>query len=134
VSLDRAVVIRAVSEYTGAQGPQYGGGVSAESVGSTGLWLGKVTIAPGARTRAHLHERHETAIYVLEGECIVYSGRELAARDAASAGEYMYIPANVSHVAVNASATERCVAIITRTDPNEQESVVLQPELDGRVP
>ena len=130
---DRAIVIRSVTEYTGAQGPRYGGGVSAESVGSTGLWLGKVTIAPGTRTKAHLHERHETAIYVLEGECVVYSGRDLGTRAAARAGEYLYIPANVSHLAVNASTTAPCVAIITRTDPKEQESVVLQPELDGRV-
>lgn len=130
---DRAIVIRTVREYTGAQGPRYGGGVSAESVGSTGLWFGKVTIAPGARTKAHLHERHETAIYVLSGECVVYSGRDLATRDVARPGEYLYIPANVSHIAVNASATEQCVAIIARTDPNEQESVVLQAELDGRV-
>ena len=56
---DRAKVVRTVQEYTGAQGPRYGGGVSTESVGSTGLWFGKVTIAPGARTKPHLHERHE---------------------------------------------------------------------------
>ena len=29
------------------------------------------------------------------------------------------------------SATESCVAVIARTDPNEQESVILLPELDG---
>ena len=61
---DRATVIRAVTEYTGAQGPRCG----------------------------------------------------------------------VSHVPVNASAIESLVAIIARTDPNEQESVVLQPELEARVP
>ena len=31
---------------------------------------------------------------------------------------------------VNVSSTERAVALISRTDPNEQESVVLLPELD----
>jgi uncharacterized RmlC-like cupin family protein len=35
---------------------------------------------------------------------------------------------------MNASQSEPCVALIARTDPNEQESVVLLPELDGRVP
>ena len=131
---DRAVVVRAVREYTGAQGPRYGSGVSAEAVGSTGVWLGKVTIAPGARTKAHLHEQHETAILVLSGSCLVYSGPDLAAEDRAGPGEYVYIPASVSHVAVNASASEPCVAVIARTDPNEQESVVLQPALDGVIP
>lgn len=131
---DRATVVRSVQEYVGAQGPRYGGGVSAENVGSTGLWFGKVTIAPGARTKAHLHERHETAILVLAGSCLVYSGRDLSVQDRVGPGEYIYIPASVSHVAVNASATEPCVAVIARTDPNEQESVVLQPELESRIP
>ena len=130
---DHATVVRAVQEYTGAQGPRYSGGVSSESVGSTGLWLGKVTIGPGGRTKAHLHEQHETAILVLSGSCVMYSGRDLATKEQVGSGEYIYIPANVSHVAVNASATEPLVAVIARTDPNEQESVVLQPELEGRI-
>ena len=131
---DRATVVRTVQEYVGAQGPRYGGGVSAENVGSTGLWFGKVTIGPGGRTKPHLHEQHETAILVLSGTCVVYSGGDLATKEQVGPGEYIYIPANVSHIAVNASATEPCVAVIARTDPNEQESVVLQPELEGRVP
>ena len=31
---------------------------------------------------------------------------------------------------INTSTTEHCIAVIARTDPNEQESVVLLPELD----
>ena len=131
---DRATVIRAVKEYVGAQGPRYGGGVSAESAGSTGLWFGKVTIGPGGRTKAPLPERHETAILVLSGTCIVHSGSDLATTERVGPGEYIYIPASVSHVAVNASATEPLVAVIARTDPNEQESVVLQPELEALIP
>ena len=131
---DRASVVRSVLEYTGAQGPRYGGGVSAESVGSTGIWFGKVTISPNGRTKPHLHAQHETAILVLSGTCIVYSGRDLATQEQVGPGEYVYIPASVSHVAVNASATEPLVAVIARTDPNEQESVVLQPELESKIP
>jgi uncharacterized RmlC-like cupin family protein len=130
----KATVLRESVAYVGAQGPRYGGGVSAESVGSTGLWFGRVTIGPGERTKAHLHERHETAIYVLSGTCVVYSGADLAAREEAGAGDYIYIPASTSHLAANASATEPLTALIARTDPNEQESVVRQPELDGRAP
>jgi uncharacterized RmlC-like cupin family protein len=132
--MTNAVVLRESAAYVGAQGPRYGGGVSAESVGSEGLWFGRVTIGPGERMKAHLHERHETAIYVLSGRCVMYSGPELATREEAGPGDYVYIPASVSHLAANASLTEPVVAIIARTDPNEQESVVLQPELDGRAP
>ena len=132
--MTKATVLRESAEYVGAQGPRYGGGVSAESVGSAHLWFGRVTIGPGGRTKAHLHERHETAIYVLAGSCVVYSGPDLALREEAGPGDYIYIPASTSHLAANASVTEPLVAIIARTDPNEQESVVLQPELDRRVP
>ena len=55
-------------------------------------------------------------------------------REEAGPGDYIYIPASTSHLAANASTTEPLIAIVARTDPNEQESVVLQPELDARVP
>jgi uncharacterized RmlC-like cupin family protein len=42
----------------------------------------------------------------------------------------MYIPANVPHLPYNMSETEPCIAVVARTDPNEQESVVLLPELE----
>ncbi len=44
----------------------------------------------------------------------------------------MYIPAGVPHLPANISDAP-CSAVIARTDPNEQESVVLLPELDGLV-
>jgi len=47
-----------------------------------------------------------------------------------TAGAFVYIPADVPHLPYNSSATETCVAVMARTDPNEQESVVLLPELD----
>jgi hypothetical protein len=31
----------------------------AETVGSSSLWLGKITLPAGKRTRAHVHEHHE---------------------------------------------------------------------------
>ena len=132
--MTKATVLRESAAYVGAQGPRYGGGVSAESVGSKGIWFGRVTIGPGERTKAHLHERHETAIYVLSGKCVVYSGADLAVREEAGPGDYIYVPASTSHLAANASQTEPLTALIARTDPNEQESVVLQPELERRVP
>lgn len=130
----RAKVIRTSSSYIGKQGPSYAGGVSAESAGSEHLWLGRVEVPPHGRTKAHLHERHETAIYVVEGECEVYTGANLSEHEVVRAGEYVYIPQSVPHVAVNRSGTMPMVAMIARTDPNEQESVVLLPELEAAVP
>jgi uncharacterized RmlC-like cupin family protein len=127
-------VVRSAQEYQGKQGPSYAGGISAESVGSRAIWLGVVTMPPGTRTKAHLHDGHETAFYVLSGECDIWYGQNLQDHDVARAGDYIYIPAGVSHVAVNRSQTEPMIAVGARTDPSEQESVVLQPELEVKVP
>ena len=89
-----------------------------------------VTLPPGARAKAHKHAAHETAIYVLSGTSAMDYGERLEQRLHANAGEFLYIPANVPHRPFNTSDTEPCVAIIARTDPNEQESVVLLPELE----
>ena len=131
--MDRAVIVRSASTYQGKQGPTYAGGVSAESAGSEHLWLGRVVVPPGGRTKTHLHEHHETAILVLTGECDLYTGDGLAHHDVVRAGEYIYIPANCPHVVVDRQKGP-LEAILARTDPNEQESVVLLPELESKVP
>jgi uncharacterized RmlC-like cupin family protein len=89
-----------------------------------------VTIPPGGRAKAHLHQDHETAIYVLQGEAYMRYGPQLADQLVARAGDFVYIPAGVPHLPYNPSPTEPCIAVLARTDPKEQESVVLLPELD----
>jgi uncharacterized RmlC-like cupin family protein len=132
---DVCILRKADESYEGKQGPEYAPGVSAEGTGARGLWMGSVVIAPGGRTKAHLHEAHESAVYVVRGTITVYHGTDLAAEPLTSAaGDFVFIPAGVPHVAVNASATEEAEAVLSRTDPNEQESVVLLPELEQRVP
>ena len=128
-------VVRGGDSYEGKQGLDYTPGVSAETVGSQALWLGTVPLPPGGgRTKAHLHENHESALYMLSGENVeVYTGEELEHRDVANAGDYLYFPAGVPHVAVNRGETP-AVFVAARTDPNEQESVVMRPELDEKVP
>lgn len=49
------------------------------------------------------------------------------------AGDMIYIPADVPHLPFNDGDTP-AVAVIARTDPHEQESVVLLPELEALVP
>jgi hypothetical protein len=47
---------------------------------------------------------------------------------------FFYIPADVPHLPYSPSETEEVVALISRTDANEQESVFLLPEPDGLHP
>ena len=95
--------------------------------------VGDVAIPPGARAKAHLHESHETALYVISGEAVTWYGDRLEHMAVTKAGDMFYIPAGVPHLPANVSDAP-CTAVIARTDPNEQESVVLLPELDGLVP
>ncbi len=126
-------VVRPGETYDGKQGLTYVEGISAERVGSTGICMHLLTIPPGARANAHLHETHETAIYVISGEAEMWYGEGLAEHLTVRAGEFLYIPAGMPHLPVNMSA-EPCTGVLARTDPNEQESVVLLPELDAAVP
>jgi uncharacterized RmlC-like cupin family protein len=61
----------------------------------------------------------------------MYYGERLEHHLVSRAGDFVYIPANVPHLPYNMSQTEPCTALISRTDANEQESVVLLPELDA---
>lgn len=124
-------VVRPQESYEGKQALTYFSGISAQSVGSQGICMHVLTIQPGQKAKAHLHEAHETAIYVLHGEAEMWYGGGLAQRLVVREGEYLYIPAGVPHLPFNASESIPCTAILARTDANEQESVVLLPDLEA---
>lgn len=124
-------LLRAGEQFTGKQGLNYAVGISAESVGARAIHMQLVTIPPGGRAHAHKHATHETAIYVLSGEGSMWYGERLEHHTIVRPGDFFYIPADVPHLPYNPSKTEPVVAVIARTDPNEQESVILLPELDG---
>lgn len=117
-------LIRGGESYDGKQGLSYFSGISAESAKSEKLCMHIVTIPPGASARPHYHEAHESAIFVLEGTSEMRHGPNLENVMEIRAGDFCYIPADVPHQPYN--PTDRPVrAVIARTDPNEQESVVL---------
>jgi uncharacterized RmlC-like cupin family protein len=124
-------VIRPGSQFSGKQNLLYETGISADTVGAKGIHMQLATLPPKARAKAHKHQAHETAIYILKGRSGMWFGEGLKEHLEVSEGEFLYIPADMPHLPYNASETESCVAIITRTDPNEQESVTLLPELDS---
>ena len=117
-------VIKASEGFHGKQGLDYFSGVSAESAGSTGICMHLLVIPPGGKAKPHYHENHETAIYQLEGVTEFHHGPNLEFTSRVEAGDYVYIPAGVPHQPYNPS-DKPAKALIARTDPNEQESVVL---------
>ena len=125
-------VVHSGETYTGKQAFTYFAGISAENCEAQGICMHLLTIPPGGRAKAHLHENHETAIYVISGEAGMWFGENLEEHLDCRAGDYVYIPPGMPHLPYNASEDQSCTAVIARTDPNEQESVVLLPELDER--
>jgi uncharacterized RmlC-like cupin family protein len=116
--------------YDGKQGFTYFEGLSAENAQTEAICMHLLVIPPGGRAHAHMHESHETVIFVVSGEAKVWYGDNLQDFTVTRAGDFFYIPAGVPHLPYNDSS-EPCTAVIARTDPNEQESVVLLPELEA---
>ena len=117
------VVIRAGGSYGGKQGVSLATGVSHRSAGSRALCLHLVTIPPGTRGVPHAHDGHESAIYTVSGETEVWHGEGLRNRTVVHAGDFMYVPPGIPHLPVNRSDV-LTVAVVARTDPQEQESVL----------
>jgi uncharacterized RmlC-like cupin family protein len=130
----KASVVKSGAAYRAEQGSDYEPGVSAETVGSKAIWLGMISLPPGKRTRAHVHEHHETALYMLSGDAMeLWTGDQLQYRDIVQPGDYIFIPANMLHVAVN-RGEKPAVFIGSRNEPTAQESMALHPEMDRKVP
>jgi len=133
VTIDRTPtcrVVRAETEFVGKQGHLCAPAISAQSVGAQKIHLQIVRIPPGVFARAHKHRGHETALLVLSGQSGMWYGDELDKHLVAGAGDFLYIPANLPHLPYNLSDVESCIALVARTDANDQESVELLPDLD----
>ena len=118
------VVIRGGETYDGKQGVSLAAGISQGSAGSRALCMHVLTIPAGTRGTPHLHDGHETAIYIAEGEVEVWHGTGLAGRSLVRAGDFLYVPPGTPHLPVNRSGAPM-VAVVARNDPAEQESVLV---------
>lgn len=118
------VIIRSGTGYDGRQGMSLSTGISRSSAGSRAICMHLVVIPPGTRGAPHVHDGHESAIYIAQGEVEVWYGPGLANRTDLMTGDFLYIPPGTPHLPVN-RGEPTALAVIARTDPAEQESVVL---------
>lgn len=100
-------------------------GISTATTGARHLSMNIVIIPPGGAAQPHVHQGYETAIYLMSGRVETRYGPGLRKSVINEAGDFIFIPADVPHQPVNLSATEPAHAVVARSDPNEQESVVL---------
>ena len=98
-------------------------GISGRTVGAQGLSMHLVVIPPGARAEPHLHRGYETGIYVLEGRVETRWGANLEHSVVSEAGDFLFVPPDMPHEAINLSATEPARAVVARNDPAEQDRV-----------
>jgi uncharacterized RmlC-like cupin family protein len=105
-------------------------GVNEVSAGSRGLSMLVTMLGPGRCTNAHYHVDSETAIYGVSGNARMFYGEKLENFVDVGAGDFIYIPPFCPHKTYNLSHTADAVFVTARTDPFEQERVVVTPEVD----
>lgn len=115
----------------GPQGQRLFPSVNTTLSGSSQLSIGTVLMPPGGISRAHVHNRYELVVVVVEGLAATLLGPDLEPA-VQGPGDFLLIPAGVPHVAVNLRADHRVLAIETRADPDFNNDVELLPELDAK--
>lgn len=98
-------------------------GISGKTAGASGISMNIVIIPPSAKAEPHYHDGFETAIYLLKGRVQTFYGENLSKSIINQQGDFIFIPDGVPHQPVNLSSTEEAIALVSRNDPNEQESV-----------
>ena len=121
------ITVRPDESTRGKQNLAMFAGISGPTAGARGISMYKVVIPPRAFAEPHSHRGHETAIFILKGTVETRYGEGLAKTVVNHAGDFIFIPPDVPHQPFNISDTETAEAIVARTDPNEQESVVPYP-------
>ncbi len=123
-------VVRSGDSYVGQQGLTYLAGLTGATAGARAICMTVLTLPDGARAKTHLHRGIETAVYIIDGAAEMWFGERLGEHLAARAGEYVYVPADVPHLVMNRSGAP-CRAVVAHTAADDQEGIVMLPELDG---
>lgn len=118
-------LVRATEESVSKQGLPYYVGISAENAGAQRLSMNLIIIPPGGHAEAHYHRGHESAVYLIKGRVLNRYGEGLGKEIITEAGDFLFIEPDVPHQPFNLNDKEPAVALVARTDPREQESVVL---------
>jgi uncharacterized RmlC-like cupin family protein len=103
-------------------------GVAASTVGASKIWVGYVTMAPGARSGAHHHGPVESSIYIISGRARMRFGPKLERSLDAGPGDFIYVPPEAVHQEINLDPDAPIEMIVSR---DGQENVVVNVELDA---
>ena len=105
-------------------------GVTAQTSGSSALALQLLRVSADDPEDAHVHEAHETALYLLRGTLVVYHGDWLQEQTVVRPGEFFFLPAGAVHAFRCLDPAEPCLAVSARSHPDAREPAQPLPELN----
>jgi uncharacterized RmlC-like cupin family protein len=103
-------------------------GVAPETAGAQHLWMGFVTMKPGAQSGAHHHGHCESAIYIISGRARFLWGQRLEHLSEAGPGDFIFVPPHLIHREINPSESEPVEMIVAR---DSAEGIVVNVDLLG---
>ena len=96
--------------------------ISASTVGSERVWMGRTTVAPRSASGNHHHGDSETAIYVVTGHPVFVFARDgEEVRLTPEPGDYVFVPPFTPHREENPT-DEEAVVVLARSS---QEAIVV---------
>ena len=118
-----------ISTIQATQGQLLAPVITYQRCGARQLSAGLVVMPPGAMSRAHRHAQHEMIVVIVDGWAATLIGEQLTPL-LHGPGEFLFIPAGVTHVAVNLSRRHDLIAVEARADADFNRDVVLTPSHD----
>ena len=85
----------------------------------------------GVHSKAHVHNKYEIIVFLLEGWAASLVGEDLEPA-VQGPGDFVFIPKGVPHLAVNLSTEHPVVGLEVRADPQFNEDVELLTQLDSK--
>ena len=95
------------------------GPISADTVGSQGIFMGVSRLPPRTRSTSHIHTNCESSLYVSSGRGRFLTGPRLDRTMPIEPGDFIFVPPNAPHAFANDGDVE-LVFIVARTAQREQ--------------
>jgi uncharacterized RmlC-like cupin family protein len=94
------------------------GAISADTVGSQGIFMGISRLPPGMRSTSHFHTNCESSLYVSSGRGRFLTGARLDRAALIEPGDFIFVPPNAPHAVANDGDVD-LVFIVARTAQRE---------------
>jgi uncharacterized RmlC-like cupin family protein len=120
---------RAVEAIRSPQGQQLFACLTNDMCGAEQISAGVVVMPAGRMSRPHLHQRSEIIVVCIQGWAATLVGPGLRPVFHGP-GEFIFVPEQVLHVALNLSTTQPLIAVEARGDRHFNDDVVVFPELE----